>query len=113
MPIYEYACESCKRRQSFLVLNRSDFVPVCKYCGGKKLSRLISRVAVLRSEESRLEALADPRSWGDLDENNPASVARFMKKMGEAAGEDLGEEIEQAMEELEGSKEDTPDESGL
>lgn len=113
MPIYEYVCESCQRRQSFLVLNRSEFVPVCKYCGGRRLSRLISRVAVLRSEESRLEALADPSSWGGLDENDPASVARFMKKMGEAAGEDLGDEIEQAIEELEGTKEDKPDESEL
>ncbi|MBI4560980.1 MAG: zinc ribbon domain-containing protein, partial [Candidatus Rokubacteria bacterium] len=91
MPIYEYRCESCRRRQSFLVPSaREGFAPVCRFCGSKRLTRLISRVAVLRSEESRLESLADPGRWGDLDESDPKSMARFMKRMGEAVGEDLG-----------------------
>jgi hypothetical protein len=36
---------------------------------------------------------------GDIDENDPKSVARFMKKMGQEMGEDFGEDIDQAMEE--------------
>jgi putative FmdB family regulatory protein len=105
MPIYEYRCEGCGKRQSFLVSRiGARFRPVCRFCGGRKLVRLISRVAVLGSEESRLERLADPSSWGDLDERDPRSVARFVKKMGEAMGEDLGDEVEQALEEVEGSE---------
>ncbi len=73
---------------------RSAFEPKCKFCGSRDLVRLISRVAVLRSEESRLESLADPSKWADLDESDPRSVARFMKRMGEAVGEDLGEDVE-------------------
>lgn len=91
MPIYEYRCEDCGRRQSFLVRKPSEFKPVCKKCGGERMERLISRVAVVESEETKLERLADPSAWGDVDENDPASVAKFMKKMGGALGEDVGD----------------------
>jgi hypothetical protein len=81
------------------------------------MTKLISRVARVRSEESRLESLADPAKLGDIDENNPASMARWMKRMGKELGEDLGEDFDsmvdeamaekgQAREEASGDKED-------
>jgi hypothetical protein len=78
------------------------------------MSRLISRVRVLRSEESRIESLADPSKWGGLDENDPTSIARWMKKMGREMGEDVpNEEIDQmvheAMEESTEGGSDTED----
>jgi hypothetical protein len=59
----------------------------------------MSRFARLRSEDDRLDALADPSSFGDLDESDPKSVARWAKKMGKEMGEDLGEDFDQVMEE--------------
>lgn len=59
----------------------------------------MSRFATVKSEEARLEALADPSNVGDLDENDPASVARFMKKMGKDLGDDLGDDFESAVDE--------------
>jgi hypothetical protein len=59
----------------------------------------MSRFARLRSEDDRLDALADPSSFGDLDDNDPKSVARWAKKMGKELGEDLGEDFNQVMEE--------------
>ena len=59
----------------------------------------MSRFATVRSEEERLESMADPSSFGDLDEENPASVARFMKKMGKEFGDDLGDDFESAVDE--------------
>jgi len=81
------------------------------------MTKLISRVARVRSEESRLESLADPAKLGDIDENNPASMARWMKRMGKELGEDLGEDFDsmvdeamaeegQAREEASGDKKD-------
>lgn len=98
MPIYEYRCEDCDRVQSFLVRKPSEFTPRCKKCGGDRMERLISRVAVVESEETKLERLADPSAWGDVDENDPASVAKFVKKMGGALGEDVGDVDELAAE---------------
>jgi hypothetical protein len=62
---------------------------------------LISRVSVLRSEESRLESLADPSSLGDLDESDPRSIARWMRKMGGETGEELGPEFDEMVGRLE------------
>lgn len=59
----------------------------------------MSRFSAPKSEEARLDALADPSHFGGLDENDPQSMARFMKKMGEEMGEDLGDDVEAAMEE--------------
>jgi hypothetical protein len=59
----------------------------------------MSRFATVKSEDARLDALADSSSLGDLDENDPSSVARFMKKMGREFGDDLGDDFESAMDE--------------
>ena len=59
----------------------------------------MSRFATIKSEEARLESLADSSSMGDIDENDPASVARFMKKMGREMGDDLGEDFDEVMDE--------------
>jgi hypothetical protein len=65
--------------------------PRCPRCGGEALTRLMSRFATIRSEDDRLDSLADPGQLGDLDENDPRSVARWMKKMGGELGDDVGE----------------------
>ncbi|MFQ5825125.1 MAG: zinc ribbon domain-containing protein [bacterium] len=102
MPIYEYICQDCGKRSSFLILKIGQpFEATCRKCGSAKLTRAMSRFATLRSEESRLESLADPSKWGDLDENDPKSMAKFMKKMGKEMGEDLGDDFDQIIEEAE------------
>src|SRR5918996_1450812 len=114
MPIYEYECGDCRRRVSLLVLRPSAAPPpTCPRCHGSALTRIMSRFATIKSEEARLDALADSSSFGDLDENDPASVARFMKKMGKEFGDDLGEDFDSAVDEAmdEASGED-PDGAG-
>ena len=100
MPIYEYLCQKCRRKMSFLVLSTTSFRPACKFCKSEDLEQLFSRFATPKSEESRLESLADPSNLSGLDENDPGSVARWMKKMGKELGEDFGgEDIDQLAEE--------------
>ncbi|MCX6545074.1 MAG: zinc ribbon domain-containing protein [Acidobacteria bacterium] len=100
MPIYEYQCRVCHRKMSALVLIRAHEVDVrCAHCGSADIERLWSRFSSPKSEEARMESLADPSALAGLDENDPQSVARFMKKMGREMGEDVGGDIEQAMEE--------------
>lgn len=101
MPIYEYRCEDCKRRVSVLVRRIGAEADECPRCGGKKLQRLWSRFALARSEEDRLERLASDAELSGLDENDPKSLVRLMKRMGQEMGEDAGPEFEQAMEEIE------------
>ncbi|MBM4132167.1 MAG: zinc ribbon domain-containing protein [Nitrospira sp.] len=100
MPIYEYRCQDCDKRSSLLVLSISHPPPLaCNYCHSAKLERVLSRFASPKSEEARLESLADPSHLGGLDDNDPKSMARFMKKMGEEMGEDVGDDVEAALDE--------------
>ena len=96
-------------------MSTASFQPACKYCKGQDLEQLFSRFAMPRSEESRLESLADPSSFSGLDENDPGSVARWMKKMGKELGEDFGgEDIDQLAEEAaqEAAGGATPEDAG-
>ncbi|HUL31522.1 MAG TPA: FmdB family zinc ribbon protein [Thermodesulfobacteriota bacterium] len=100
MPIYEYRCDDCGKISEFLLMRTGEsFTPQCKKCKSKKMSRVLSRVKVVRSEESRMESLADPSKWGGLDEKDPKSMARWMKKMGKEMGEDMGEDVDQMVDE--------------
>lgn len=102
MPIYEYRCQDCGKRPSifFKSLTAVEASPACPQCGGRHLTRLISRTAQVLSEDSRLERLSE----GDLsgvDENDPRSMARWAKKMGqEMGGDELGEDFDQAVDEM-------------
>ncbi len=103
MPIYEYECAKCHRSTSVLTMRVSEKADaVCRHCGSDKLSRLMSRFAMPKSEEARMEALSDPSAFGDLDENDPKSVAKVMRKLGKEMGDEMaGPEMDQAIEEME------------
>ena len=97
MPVYEFRCQSCQNRVG-LRLSYAEYgvkKPVCPVCGGRELKRVIGRVRVAKSEDQRLDALSDPSAFGDLDENDPKSLARAMKKMGKEMGEDLPPEFDE------------------
>ena len=111
MPMYEYRCLDCGRYQSVLVRTYADPTDLsCPRCQGARLRKLVSRFAVLHSDESRLEQLADPSSLGDVDEDDPKSVARWARKMGEHVGEDLGDEFHEMVDRIEAG--DMSDEEG-
>ncbi|MCP9455734.1 MAG: zinc ribbon domain-containing protein [Nitrospira sp.] len=95
MPIYEYACRTCKKRMSQLVLNyRHAPLPLCSHCGSHNVDRIMSRFAAPKSEEARLEALASSANLDSLDEGDPESMARFMQTMKKEMGDDFGDEMD-------------------
>jgi putative FmdB family regulatory protein len=100
VPIFEFRCRACRKKTTALVLVRERVGEVrCRACGSADLEKLWSRFAAPKSEEARLEALASDNELAGLDENDPASMQKLMKKMGEATGEDLGDDFEAAMNE--------------
>ena len=104
MPIYEYACLDCRKRVSVFFRTFSDAErgdAHCPLCDGTRLHRLVSRVAVLKSEESRLDDLADPSLMSGLDDEDPRALAGFMRRMSEETGEPLDAEMTEMVERLE------------
>jgi len=101
LPIYEFRCRNCRRRTS--VFTRSVGAAVaaaCEHCGSTHLSRLMSRVAVLRSDGDS-SATFDESSLGDVDESDPRSIARWVRQMSNQMGEPLDAEMESNLEQLE------------
>src|SRR5438034_617765 len=101
MPIYEYRCTGCKRKVTILTLRVSEAVdPVCEHCGSRALTRLMSRFALGRSEERRLDSLADDASIADgvivldhagrITDLNPAAEQLTGMAASQAAGGEVG-----------------------
>ncbi len=104
MPIYDYRCADCKRKVSVFFRSMSAVnhsAARCPRCGGAKLKRLVSRVRMLRSEESRMESMADESMLSGLDENDPRSLGRFMRKMAHESGEEMPVEFDEVVGRLE------------
>ncbi|RMF83670.1 MAG: zinc ribbon domain-containing protein [Nitrospinota bacterium] len=99
MPIYEYRCNDCGKKFAFLYgVSAYSRSLCCPYCEGINLSRLISRVARLRSEEDRLEALADPGKIGDWED--PRQIRRWARQMGSALSDEAGEDLSEVVDEM-------------
>lgn len=106
MPTYQYRCLNCKRR--FDVFMRYDEygtkIVLCTHCGSEKVQRRIGRIRFARSEDSRMENLADPSSMEGL-EDDPKALGQLMRKMknemGSEMDEDVGPEFDEVVDRLE------------
>lgn len=104
MPIYEYYCGVCRKRVSVFfrtMSSASNENAVCPNCHQQNLRRLVSRVAVLKSEESRMDDLADPSLMSGLESEDPRALAHMMRKMSNEMGEPLDGEMTEVLDRLE------------
>jgi putative FmdB family regulatory protein len=129
MPIYEYRCADCKRRvsvffTSFGVADRRMAAGEveCPRCGGKGLSRLMSKVNMVRGGglvdggmdgdmgEGEMGGMGGMDEMGGmdgmfegLDDEDPRSVARWARRMKDSMGDemDMGPEFDQALARIE------------
>lgn len=101
MPIYEYLCPECNGKFQKLVRGFSDPPGLaCPRCGSTAVRRAVSRFATLKSEDERVEALADPSTLAGLDESDPRSIARWAKRLGKELGEDAGEDWDEMVDQM-------------
>jgi putative FmdB family regulatory protein len=109
MPNYEYRCKDCKRRFSvFMTYDEFGVKKIaCIHCGSEDVTRLIGRVRIAKSEESRLENIADPSSLEGL-EDDPVALGRMMRRMSGELGEDMPPEFGEVVDRLESGQ--SPDE---
>jgi len=102
MPIYQYRCLNChKRFEVYLSYAEYGTRPVlCTHCGSDDVLRRIGRIRIAKSEESRLDNLADPSALAGL-EDDPREMGRMMRKMSSEMGEELGPEFDEVVGRLE------------
>lgn len=99
MPVFEYVCEQCGRRFSALVgMTAEADDDACPHCGHNQARKLVSRFTRGRSEDERLDAMAD--RFEGIGEPESASEARALaREMGKALDDDLSDEMEEMLEE--------------
>ena len=109
MPNYEYRCKDCKRRFSVFMTYKEygEKENLCVHCGSKNVTRLIGRIRIAKSEESRLENLADPAALEGL-EDDPVALGRMMRRMSGEMGEEMPPEFGEVVDRLESGQ--SPDE---
>jgi len=102
MPNYEYRCLNCRRRfDVFLSYQEYGQKEIrCPHCQSDHVQRKIGRIRVARSEESRLESMADPAKLAGL-EDDPRALGRMMRDMSSEVGEEMGPEFDEVVHRLE------------
>ena len=106
MPIYEYRCADCQKKvsvffRSFSAVNQKQ--ARCPICHGTRLTRLVSKVRVVRGASASAggEDGFDDSMLGDVNENDPRSLGRMMRRMADETGEDMGPEFGEVVNRLE------------
>lgn len=107
MPIYEYRCQACGKKVAILVGMTADSEEeACPHCGGKDLSRLVSRFVRGRDEDARIDEIADRLEFMGEPESE-AGMRSMMREMGKAMDEDMADEMEEMFEaDMEGKLDD-------
>jgi putative FmdB family regulatory protein len=102
MPTYQYRCKDCHRRfEVFMTYSEYGTRTInCTHCTSTNVERRIGRIRIARSEESRLENLADPSKLEGL-EDDPRALGRMMREMSGEMGEDMGPEFDEVIDRLE------------
>jgi putative FmdB family regulatory protein len=116
MPIYEYYCFDCRKRVSVFFRTMSvasDDAARCPNCEGKQLRRLVSRVSVLKSEDRRMDDMADSSLMSGLESEDPRALAHFMRKMSDEMGEPLDPEMNEVIGRLESGEDPEAIESSM
>lgn len=93
MPIYEYRCRDCGKTSTQFLRSISETKSHhCSHCGSANLVRLISRVTILKPFGEAIDRMPSFETLSDFDENDPKSVAKWMKRMRREMGSDFGSE---------------------
>ena len=118
MPIYEFYCPDCHTVFNFLARRPNTTKrPACPRCARPKLKRKISRFAISkgrRESDAGQEPLADlddakmervmaemAREAEGISEEDPRQMARFMRKLYDGTGMQLGAGMEEAIRRME------------
>ncbi|HCM96580.1 MAG: hypothetical protein A2X25_00115 [Chloroflexi bacterium GWB2_49_20] len=114
MPLYDYVCLDCQKRfDVFFTYAEYGTKPVaCAHCQSTNVRRRVPRVRVAKSDESRMENLADPSALAGL-EDDPKAMGQMMRKMGREMGEDLPPEFDDVVDRLESGQSPEEIESAL
>ena len=103
MPTYDFICNNCNQRFD-IFLTYSEYgkkTVTCAHCGSKDVRRRMTRVRVAKSEESRVESMAEDFPGFEGLEDDPKAMGQMMRKIGKEMGEEMPPEFDEVVDRLE------------
>jgi putative FmdB family regulatory protein len=101
MPLYEYTCQTCRKRFTVLVgMTAQSDTNICPHCGHDQATKRVTRFARGKSDGELIDSLSDPDTMGDLDD--PSTMRRWAKEASKTVGEDLGSDFDEYIDAAEG-----------
>jgi putative FmdB family regulatory protein len=115
MPTYDFICNHCNQRfDVFMTFDEYGKKAVtCAHCGSRDVRRRMTKVRIAKSEESRMDSMADEFSGIEGLENDPKAMGKMMRKMGKEMGEDVPPEFNEVVDRLESGQSPEDIESSL
>jgi len=103
MPTYDFICNACEQRfDIFITFSEYGKKSVnCSHCGSDKVRRRMTKVRIAKTDEGRLESVANDFSGFEGLEDDPKALGKMMRKMGGEMGEDLPAEFDEVVDRLE------------
>jgi len=97
MPIYEFICQNCQKRLSYLVRDISTpFAPKCSSCGNTELSRVVSGFTYHKSLNTVWEESGEPAMHpGDDYYRDPRNIGRWVEKKFQDMGQEIPSQIQE------------------
>ncbi len=73
----------------------------CSHCESENVRRRMTRVRIAKSDDSRMESMANDFPGFDGIEDDPKALGQMMRKMGAETGEHLPAEFDEVVDRLE------------
>jgi putative FmdB family regulatory protein len=115
MPTYDFICNRCNQRfDVFMTFDEyGKKTVICAHCGSKNVRRRMTKVRIAKSEDSRMDSMADEFSGFESLEEDPKAMGRMMRKMGKEMGEEVPPEFDEVVDRLESGQSPEDIESAL
>ena len=115
MPTYDFTCNACEKRfDVFMTFSEYGNKPVyCTHCNSENVRRRMTKVRIAKSEESRMENMAENFSGFESMDEDPKALGQMMRKMGSEMGEELPPEFDEVVDRLESGQSADEIESAL
>ena len=97
MPIYEFLCQRCNTKSSFLVRDIAEsFIAKCPACGSSEPVRAISSFTYHKSMKTIHEEAGEPEMFPGPDYyKDPCNIGRWTEKRFKESGLDMPPQVQE------------------
>jgi putative FmdB family regulatory protein len=115
MPTYDFICNHCEKRfDVFMTFNEYGKKAVhCTHCESENVRRRMTKVRIAKSDNSRMESMANDFPGLEGFEDDPKALGQMMRKLGNESGGDLPAEYNEVVGRLEAGQSPEDIESAL